>query len=390
MPSTDAPANPQPPKPGMPPSADGQTTPFLEFMAGIDPAEDRYQCDVRNSNAYHEFRQNNPDAIPPARLGIPLRHLHPHDWNFYFEHEYKDKYRPGGNPYRYWLETHDFFVEGFRGNAPLAQKEHVKIMVTLSIFHFTFTPYVVEVMERGDFERAWVAMGKAEREELALKALIRGADVAHERGRMDCPEMSMENMVGDGEFSVLSLLKAVAAYRGEEGPLYVYTHPAFEAEISPLLAYGKGHWRFTYAHIRVAYRLYFISATLSAILDIHAGIPPSAGDTQDIDRTFYDVPACFQCGAEAPSPASESESASASPSGTAATSPATLSRCSACAFATYCSAACQKRNWREHKEQCASIKAIRPLDPELKFSPIECRAVFAGGLKRARCALKWR
>ena len=41
-----------------------------------------------------------------------------------------------------------------------------------------------------------------------------------------------------------------------------------------------------------------------------------------------------------------------------------LSKCMACKYARYCNKECQKKAWREHKNECAAIQRVSPGQPE--------------------------
>ncbi|KAJ7048916.1 hypothetical protein C8F01DRAFT_799660 [Mycena amicta] len=208
------------------------------------------------------------------------------------------------------------------------------------------------------------------------------ADVAHERARLDCPEMSLYGLIGerkgDGEQDLISLFQEMATHDAE-GPICIFRHPKFEEEFHLIIRrLPQWHWKHPYAALRIFQRLLFISATLAAILDLHAGIPPSPRWLQDITRV-YDT--CFQCGIDA----------------TDANLP-NLRKCTGCAYALYCSPRCQKQNWAAHKPLCVSTKNIvripkpsaslvdEPVsNPDSDEEPI----TFAEYLRLERAALKW-
>ncbi|KAJ7048854.1 hypothetical protein C8F01DRAFT_1239183 [Mycena amicta] len=275
----------------------------------------------------------------PRELGVPLRQIYPHDWNAYFEGYDKDlQYGgPGVDLSKYSAKYADTLELGYTSNKPLCEREQRATLEKLVFLQLELIPRVQEMLADGSFVRAWEGMGSEEKIDLALKALVRAADVAHERARVDCPEMSLYGLIGerkgDGEQGLISLFQEMATHDGTEGPMYIFRHPKFEEEIH-LMSRGipDTHWKRAYAGLRVMQRLLFISATLAAILDLHAGIPPSPRWLQDITRV-YDT--CFQCGIDA-----------------AAANLPDLRKCTGCAYALYCSPRCQKQNWAAHKPLC--------------------------------------
>ncbi|KAJ7053783.1 hypothetical protein C8F01DRAFT_1166219 [Mycena amicta] len=302
-----------------------------------DAISQRYDEDVEATIHFHELRQKH--IVPPRELGN-LKH---------------------GDSSGYSAKYIDTLELGYTSNKPVSEREHHATLQKLVFLQMELIPRVQEMLADGSFVRAWEAMGREKR-----------MNFAHERARVDCPEMSLYGLIGekkgDGEQDLISLFQEMSTHDGAEGPLCIFRHPKFEEEFHLMIrGLPEWHWKHPYAAPRIFQRLLFISATLAAILDLHAGIPPSPRWFQDITRV-YDT--CFQY----------------------------LRKCTGCAYALYCSPRCQKQNWSAHKPLCASTKNIVRIpkpwaslvdvpvsNPDSDEEPI----TFAEYLRLERAALKW-
>nr|GAT47560.1 predicted protein [Mycena chlorophos] len=319
-----------------------------------DPAvAKRVREDLIKTMLCHKWHQDL--HVPPADFGIPLRLVHVEDWNWHFEQVYKRKYGSRSadvGPLPPNLDGMDMVDASYTGNAPLARRDEAAARAVLGAMQGDLVPRVRDVLTEGKFERDWAEMEREAKLRLLIKALARGADVAGERSRADCPEMSAFGLVGDrtqdGEAGLVPLLKLFAERNDAcvEDNVFFFPHAKSTLEMHPLLRTPPDDFLHAWGRLRVTKRSLFITATLAAVLDLHDNVKPKS-----YPRAFTDeLPACFHCGVDAGAASS------------------VLSKCSGCSYALYCSAACQKANWRAHKALCALAKKTNALAAGSKTS----------------------
>ncbi|KAF7325536.1 SET domain-containing protein [Mycena kentingensis (nom. inval.)] len=305
----------------------------------------------------------------------PNKHTDTAAWNAHFERALAFKYRP--------------HLEGLPRPriSPAADPELAEQLLgtTESVveLNMTITPLSKELMDKEGklilraidclvdrgFEKVWAGMGKAKRAELLLEGLYRGAYMCpRENSREVCPEMTIAGLASDGQFGLISMLKAVIAHdptgNGRCTTVYLFKHPI----------------------LRTLLRNIYIVLTLIGVLETWMGYPrapvqrvydtgPVKSDEQRqktriikdqlkrgdfyIDRSQNkEEKAQYKAGiyrngcrgCHKPHPRSE------------------LKRCARCKDVWYCSSECQTRDWKEHKRTCNlqqfNLEAVAPTPQE--------------------------
>lgn len=65
----------------------------------------------------------------------------------------------------------------------------------------------IKYMVHGSFEAAWMRQSLERKQEIALEGLYRGAcNAARDNSRVNCPEMTIEGLIGDGEYNLINLV----------------------------------------------------------------------------------------------------------------------------------------------------------------------------------------
>ncbi|KAJ6546081.1 hypothetical protein DFH09DRAFT_1367513 [Mycena vulgaris] len=93
----------------------------------------------------------------------------------------------------------------------------------------------VENLVYGTFEDVWNRLDLTEKKKLALDGLYRGAcTCTRDNGRHICPEMTVDGLVGDGEYNLINLLKRIMGHdptgNGRVKELFLFVHPWVERE----------------------------------------------------------------------------------------------------------------------------------------------------------------
>ncbi|KAJ7051563.1 hypothetical protein C8F01DRAFT_1237040 [Mycena amicta] len=207
--------------PGLPPS-DDSTSETQKPDKKIGGFTERLLEDMVKTNIYHDLLQKH--RVPPSDLEIPMRMVHPEDWNWHFEQVYKRS--SSGARIRFWrVLVNDVDYAGRTDSGDLADLGDLGDLApglperydfpdatkaVLVAIQADLIPRVQAMLAEGAFEQEWAAMEKDKQIDVLLKALVSGADVAGQRSRADCSEMSLLGLLGerkeDGEEGLLSLL----------------------------------------------------------------------------------------------------------------------------------------------------------------------------------------
>ncbi|KAJ7676577.1 hypothetical protein DFH06DRAFT_1168555 [Mycena polygramma] len=249
----------------------------------------------------------------------------------------------------------------------------------------------LENLVYGNFESEWGGLPEERKRELALEGLFRGSRCSpREISRVICPELAIDVLIGDGEYNLINLeeeevyymrLKRIMAHdptgnrRVKE--LYLFVHPYVEHEYrysdeAPDIVKG-----FLYHCLLL--RNFCIADTLIGILEAYTNLPTppmipmksynrqhdeeresrkqrartatrkynlhkTVDGSQCREQKLNVVIGCSRCHKKA--------------------EPGMLKRCGRCQLLWYCSSACQKNDWPDHKKICG--KEI--FDPQL-FAP---------------------
>ncbi|KAJ7653941.1 hypothetical protein DFH06DRAFT_1330035 [Mycena polygramma] len=333
-----------------------------------EPAPDETDRDgvesVLRSYLYHDLLQKH--LSPPKELGIPSKQLWPEDWNFHFERACLRKYGPNADLATWKRENYDFELISYIGNLRRCNQDIAATSKALLESEGVLVALAIEELVDRDFEAAWMALEKGTNLEegtkqcLVLEGLVHAAFKAREKSRFDCPEMSLFGLIGDGEYNLINLLKAIVAHDPTGNlrvkSLYLFSHPAVEREYSRYTNPGTPDDLRAFGHLRMVQRSLYIVQALICILEAYAGKPApkiSIKEEQEANQRL----ACFSCRATT-------------------ADGITLRMCSACKLVSYCSSECQTRDWREHKRLCRT----RPtrFDPALVTPKPEAPPQFIG------------
>ncbi|KAF7293337.1 hypothetical protein MKEN_01463700 [Mycena kentingensis (nom. inval.)] len=343
----------------------------------------RLATSLANTERFSSLRTE--DKTPPKSLGIPLRHHAPEDWNWHFECVRDLKYvesRVILPEYVYGLDTKAYVDTSYVANGPMALRDAHEAEDVVEEIQKTLLVAARGALAAG-LREEWAAMAREKKVEVLLQALVRGADIAHDRARYDCPEMTIPALLGElkDERGLIDELQNCVAFddKGVKKDYFLFPNGKVEKELlaASFAAYGPGfpmhvhphgeschhgggcthgHWAHSFSNLRMVSRTLFISATLLSVLDIMAGRPARSVEWKE------DIQACFECGKSA----------------------GALMRCTACSYAIYCSSACQKKNWKAHKPICVEAKAHN-----LKAKEEEGGATFAESMQFERAWMKW-
>ncbi|KAJ7141730.1 hypothetical protein C8R43DRAFT_1131347 [Mycena crocata] len=235
----------------------------------------------------------------------------------------------------------------------------------------------IENLVLGDFEAGWKETDMERKRLIVLEGLYRGAwHCPRDNSRIICPELTISGLVGDGEYNVVNLLKRPVAHdptgnrRVKE--VFLFVHPCIEHEYrctdeSPDLLKA-----FLYHTILLPNLC--IVATLVGVLEAYHDHPPepripfvSSGHLHTEERKcakeMFRAESKksnirvdqFQCKEEKAMVVNGCSLCHARGAQT------TLKQCGRCRLVWYCSTACQKKDWPDHKKFCGQ----QHFDPEI-------------------------
>ncbi|KAJ6467781.1 hypothetical protein C8R45DRAFT_1218984 [Mycena sanguinolenta] len=251
----------------------------------LPPSPDAHlRRQVIKSMLYHKILQKC--MIPPKELGVPLKQIYPSDWNAYYQIANCDKYGPDGNLDAWKRDNPDLEMMSYLGNFDICNKHISATSKMLLDAEEMLIGLAREQVTHNDFEAKWTAVDMEKKRRIVLDGLVRAAFKAREKSRFDCPEMSHISLVGDGEFSLVQLLKAIAAHDpAATSPLhsvYLFPHPVVEKEYAYINA--PRDFR-AFGQLRILQRNYFIVQGLVGIVQAYAGEPaPSISLKEESER----------------------------------------------------------------------------------------------------------
>ncbi|KAF8147926.1 hypothetical protein K438DRAFT_2027596 [Mycena galopus ATCC 62051] len=251
-------------------------------------------------------------------------------------------------------------------------------------------------------DKEWKELRLQKKKDLALEGLYRGAcNCPRDNSRVSCPEMTINSLVGNGEYNLINLLKRIMEHdptgnrRVQE--LFLFKHPQVDHQ-----------YRFTDAapdvvkaqlYLLQIYRTFVIVATLKGIINAYHGIPMVLQIP-----VVTSMPVRHGEEAEARAAAARKMLAQDKKSSAAVdqsqckemnaisytacrtcfvkTATKNLKRCGQCQNVWYCSPQCQKKDWPEHKKSCRKQNfAPAPLAPKAPDEFIGCPVAAPGFIR---------
>ncbi|KAJ7065757.1 hypothetical protein C8F01DRAFT_1351816 [Mycena amicta] len=291
----------------------------------------------------------------------PNKDTNPAAWNAHFEREIMFKYRSYEQPP--YPQIPESLLRS-TSYTDLAQVNVRLVVLTKALWDGEgrlIALAKVALFDTG-FEAACTSWTPTRKAALLLEGLYRGA-CEGENGRIWCPEMTIAGLVQDGEFGLITMLKAIMMQDcggSRIHSLCFFPHPFVAKELeapanAPELVKGVLY------HELISRNLYIVEA-LMGILDAHLGYNPTRVRRSNLwpPTTCDEKPqwkeelndseryACSGCGKEC--------------------GVAELRRCGECKSVWYCSTQCQQRDWKKQHKRICKLKyfdasAVAPKHP---------------------------
>ncbi|KAF8164625.1 hypothetical protein K438DRAFT_2025256 [Mycena galopus ATCC 62051] len=248
----------------------------------------------------------------------------------------------------------------------------------------------------GTLEADWSAMDVLRKEELALEGIYQAACVAPRLGhesRLSCPEMTIGDLAGDGEYNFVRMLKRLIDYDSTGNArlksVFFFTHPYFEhdnrcPDVAPDFLKAALYWK-------ALLRNFYIVNTLLGILYAyhHCPVPPirlcKATLVLRTEERTEERRAFFSESGFKPEPQGKDEPAitlySCYTCGLETKDHDDLKKCGRCHLVRYCSCECQKKDWPSHKRFCGQERfdpVLLAPTPEADDSFIGCPTTVEG------------
>ncbi|KAJ7473457.1 hypothetical protein FB451DRAFT_1367399 [Mycena latifolia] len=328
-----------------------------------------------------------------AETDRPNKHTDRVAWNNHFEREIHLKYDSYSYPARLFEDRRGIkLILEVQDVADLNQTIASLVKELMNV-EGCLIDLALENLVLGSFEAEWMALDGKKKREVVLEGLYRGACTApRDSSRILCPEMTIDSLMGDGEYNLINLLKRIIEHHssfpgnGRVTGLYLFPHPYVEHEAR----YSEGATDALkgFVYHCVLLRNFYIVDTLVGILEAFKGHParlitptiflnPKTVRTEGRTKTKQEFRAWCKTDDKVDQSQYKEESAVAYAcySCHKRTKERTdLRRCARCQRVWYCSTHCQKADWKTHKKFCAQ----QQFDPALLVPAPESPAEFIG------------
>ncbi|KAJ7339059.1 hypothetical protein DFH08DRAFT_938828 [Mycena albidolilacea] len=237
----------------------------------------------------------------------------------------------------------------------------------------------------GIFETDWAALDANRREELVLEGLYRGACGAlPEESRARCPEATVKGLAGDGEYSIIPMLKRLLEHNpvasAHDERLFLFAHPYITNEFP---SGGGLDCDYTCAKVyeSTLYRTLYLVGTLQGVLEAYRNIParplqppmkmvthrcPYRRAPDEQQSSNFTSAGGAMTASEIRAVKSKSKAEAANKQHACYGCQRVMGRddlksCGRCRVVRYCSSECQKKDWKNHKKFCG----VSRFDPAL-------------------------
>ncbi|KAJ7676782.1 hypothetical protein DFH06DRAFT_1428576 [Mycena polygramma] len=221
----------------------------------------------------------------------------------------------------------------------------------------------LENLAYANFEAKWMQLSLERKKELALDGLYRGSRCSpRENSRVICPELTIAGLVGDGEYNLINL------------ELFLFVHPYVEHEFRHSDEAPDLLKAFLYRSL--LYRNFCIVDTLIGILEAFNNLPTppmipfkshnTLHDDERAERRRRAKVEIKKNNLKKTVDGSQCREQKGNITFGCTTcftksKPGNLKRCARCQLVWYCSSACQRKDWADHKKFCGK----QYFDPQL-------------------------
>ncbi|KAJ7799521.1 hypothetical protein B0H13DRAFT_2390985 [Mycena leptocephala] len=364
-------------KSGVPKSSKSSTTDRARMTALIQALDEMSNSNIRDSSKL-------PSASDKARMKPivqaykeiegkerPSKYTHRAAWNDHFERSLALRYTCYSytlRPIETWEECEWSWSTNTITDLNLGIAQRTKELMR---DEGLLVAIAIENLVYGNFESEWKELGLERKRELIMEGLYRGSCCSpRENSRELCPELTIEGLVGDGEYNLINLLRRIIAH-----------DPTGNRRAPDLLK--------AFLFRSILYRNFCIVDTLTGVLEAYNNLPTPPmipmkfhNSLHDEDRTarkerarveikknnLQNIVDNSQCREQ------KGHVVSGCSTCHTETSADSLKRCARCQLVWYCSSGCQKKDWPDHKKLCGK----QHYDPQLLTPSPEDPAEFIG------------